>query len=417
MQRFDLNSPHGRAGLVRWAWRESLRHRNVLDKARILATTAFGSIRRKARFELGADLIGYSRGVLGMGEHVRMVARAMGAVGVPYGVVDYALGLGNRLQRPDADIPVAGAPSRRCAIMHVNADQMTRAYWYLGAEFFHGRRIVGYWAWELADCPMSWRPAIGMVDEIWAPSRFVQQAFSAHTVKPVVLMPLCVTIPNFIPLPHEAFGLVPEDFIFAFVFDCYSWVQRKNPLAAIRAFRKAFDQNEKVRLVLKAMNADRANPAWQALQAEVVGDPRITLIDETWSRERLLALLAICDAYVSLHRSEGFGRTPAEAMLLGKPVIATDYSGTQDFCRIDNSLLVDFRLVEVGVDEYPEGEGQVWADPKVAVAAAQMRRLFDDRGLAQRLGNAGRKTIESEFSAEAVGRRYAARLDETGMTH
>jgi glycosyltransferase involved in cell wall biosynthesis len=125
--------------------------------------------------------------------------------------------------------------------------------------------------------------------------------------------------------------------------------------------------------------------------------------------------MSSADAYVSLHRSEGFGRTPAEAMLLGKPVIVTDYSGTADFCRKDNALLVDYSLVPVREDSYPAARGQAWADPRVEQAARHMRALFDDRDLGRAIGAKARQTIETELSAAAIGARYRARLAELGL--
>jgi glycosyltransferase involved in cell wall biosynthesis len=164
------------------------------------------------------------------------------------------------------------------------------------------------------------------------------------------------------------------------------------------------------------MNGQVAPDRWATLLAEAAGDERIRVIDETWTRERLLALMQTADAYVSLHRSEGFGRTPAEAMLLGKPVIVTDYSGTTDFCRDDNALLVDCRLVAVEHGSYvAAAAGQVWADPSIESAARHMQALFRDRTLGPRVGSSGRRTILEEFSADAVGRLYRDRLVQLGI--
>jgi glycosyltransferase involved in cell wall biosynthesis len=128
------------------------------------------------------------------------------------------------------------------------------------------------------------------------------------------------------------------------------------------------------------------------------------------ARPRAIALLALSDCFLSLHRSEGFGRGPAEAMLLGKPVIATDYSGTRDFATPETALLVDYRLVPVGAEEYPGAEGQVWAEVDLDHAASAMRRLVADPSLARRLGQAGRERIGRSYDPPAVGARYVERL-------
>jgi glycosyltransferase involved in cell wall biosynthesis len=168
-------------------------------------------------------------------------------------------------------------------------------------------------------------------------------------------------------------------------------------------------------LIIKAMNADVCAAEWRSLAEEAAQDGRITLIDERWPRERLLQLLSRCDCYISLHRSEGFGRSPAEAMLLGKPVIVTDYSGTTDFCRPNNALLVDYDLVEVGAGSYVGADGQVWAEPSIDCAAQHMVALFYDRDMGKRIGAAGQQTIISELSARSVGERYRRRLAELGV--
>lgn len=413
--RFNLSTSQGRQSLARWCRQRCATARGVVGRVRGTLDRFTAMIRGPAPLLPGCNLVGYSRGVLGMGEHVRMVARAMIAAGVPSEVVDFPLGLGSRRQSRLIAPPTHRRAIRRCTIMHVNADQMVRAYWHFGPRFFQSRYVVGYWAWELERFPAAWHPVIGLVDEIWAPSAFVQAALEPLTAKPVVHMPLCVELPPFLRQPRSAFGLSDKDFTFVFAFDCHSWLTRKNPIAIIKAFSAAFRADERVRLVLKAMHGKQSDPHWQALVALAATDPRVTLINEVWPRERLLALIASSDAYVSLHRSEGFGRGPAEAMLLGKPVIVTDYSGTTDFCRDANCLTVGFRSLEVKAGEYPHGEGQRWAEPDIREAAEHMRRLFNDRDLAARLGQVGHAAISQEFCADAIGRRYRVRLDEIRM--
>jgi glycosyltransferase involved in cell wall biosynthesis len=363
----------------------------------------------------GVNLVGYAQGVLGMGEHVRMSATAMTAAEVPCGIVNFTLGLGPRRQRLPAELRTIRSARHRCNLFHINADQMLRAYLHFGERFFGNRYNIGYWAWELAHWPDEWRGAIGTVDEIWAPSRFVQDAIAPVTDKPVEWMPLCVEIPAVGKIARSEFGVADADYVFVFTFDCHSYIERKNPDAVVRAFRMAFPEDRHARLIIKAMNTEVCADRWRALIEEARSDARVKLIDETWPRAKVLSLLDLSDAYVSLHRSEGFGRGPAEAMLLGKPVIVTDYSGTTDFCRDDNALLVDYGLVAIPPDSYVGSAGQVWADPSVECAAKHMRALFDDRTLGPRVGVKGHQTISEEFSAAAIGRRYRSRLTQLGM--
>jgi glycosyltransferase involved in cell wall biosynthesis len=164
-------------------------------------------------------------------------------------------------------------------------------------------------------------------------------------------------------------------------------------------------------LVLKTMGSDWKSEERDALLDAISGDPRIVMIDRELSRARAIALLALSDCFVSLHRSEGFGRGPAEAMLLGKPVITTDYSGTCDFATPETALLVDYQLVPVGEGEYPGGTGQVWAEADIEQAAAAMRKISADRELAVRLGSVGRTRIRALYDPAVIGRRFVARIN------
>ena len=80
---------------------------------------------------------------------------------------------------------------------------------------------------------------------------------------------------------------------------------------------------------------------------------------------------------MSLHRSEGFGLTLAEAMHAGKPTIATAYGGNVDFMDNETSCLIDYKLIELERNFGPYMKGAVWAEPDVEAAAAAMLRLRD----------------------------------------
>lgn len=130
------------------------------------------------------------------------------------------------------------------------------------------------------------------------------------------------------------------------------------------------------------------------------------------SRGQLLDLYRCIDVYVSLHRSEGFGRNIAEAMLLGKPVIVTAHSGNMDFTLHDNTALVPARLRMVREGEYPFGAGQLWADPDVDIAAELMRRMVEDRTWREGLAERAQQYIARAHSPQTVGEAWARRLDE-----
>lgn len=250
------------------------------------------------------------------------------------------------------------------------------------------------------------------MDEVWVSSRFAYEAIAPVTRKPVHLMPMAVDVPPPEPrLRRGDFGLPDDKFIFYFSFDFRSYTSRKNPLAAVAAFRRAFPgRSAAACLLLKTIGSTWKPDDRDLLFETVRGDPRIVVIDRELARPRAIALMALSDCFVSLHRSEGFGRGPAEAMLLGKPVIATNYSGTRDFATPETALLVDYQLVPVGAAEYPGATGQVWAEIDLAHAASAMHRMAGDPGLARRLGRAGRELVRRCYQPTVIGARYAERL-------
>jgi glycosyltransferase involved in cell wall biosynthesis len=158
------------------------------------------------------------------------------------------------------------------------------------------------------------------------------------------------------------------------------------------------------------MNADVVPESGRAMREMLQDDPDIILIEKTLMREETLSLIAACDAVVTLHRSEGLGLLVAEAMVLGKPVIATDYSATTELVTPSTGWPVDYRLIPVQEGAYPFPEGQVWADANIDHAAWQMQRVVDNRPEVERRVAAARALISGEYGIEAVAARQLARL-------
>ncbi len=369
---------------------------------------------RKAPTDLpfGVNLIGHARGQFGLGEDIRMAALALEAAGIPFSIHDSdpagAAGRGDdsAMRHMSDALPYAinifcttGFETARLAAVH-------------GARLFDGRRSIGYWPWELPEWPADWQHAYNLVDEIWVSSRFTYEAFARSCPKPVRHMPMAVTAGQTAGLTRPDFGLPSDRFLFVFSFDFLSAVARKNPQACIAAFRAAFPQgDEPVGLVVKAMRAPAENPHWQQLQAEARADDRITIVNTTLDRGALLDLYRACDCFMSLHRSEGFGRNLAEAMILEKPVITTGYSGNMDFTLPGTAGLVDYRLCQVGREDYLFGEGLRWAEPDIASAACWMRRLAGDRALRGRLTGLARTLVAHTYDPAIIGASYRTVLE------
>lgn len=364
----------------------------------------------------GANLIGYAHGELGMGQHVRMTANALATTHIKFGVLDFNVGVGSRQQATLEQGELITSNAYRANIFHINADQMLKAFSHLGRDFFDQRYNILYPFWELAKWPDEWVDILGLVEEVWAPTRFIQRAIAERTSLPVEYMPMSVSLPPSSGLKRSHFGLPEDCFLFLFIFDFFSYIERKNPFATIRAFKKAFpDRTSKTGLVIKVMNADTRNSEWIRMMDLIEKDPRIFVLNKTMSRHEVLDLYVVTDCFVSLHRSEGFGLGPAEAMYLNKPVIVTNYSGNTDFTLADNSCLVDYKLIPVESGQYICEKGQVWADPDVEHAACYMRKLFEDEPYSRDLGERGAHFIHTKFSPEAVAQNYSKRLNTLNL--
>jgi hypothetical protein len=228
---------------------------------------------------------------------------------------------------------------------------------------------------------------------------------------PVVRLPTVLT-------PHgqgsrdsgrQRIGAAPGDFVFLFIFDFHSHTQRKNPLAVVEAFKRAFRPADAASLVIKCVNADSKPEDFARLTEEARGQ-RIAIHSGYWPGRQVRDLMAGCDAYISLHRAEGIGLTITDALALGKPVIATGWSGNMDFMNVSNSFPVRYRLVELAENVGPYQAGQVWAEPSVEDAAELMRFVFENRDEAQARGEAARHEMQTNYSETAVAERIRERL-------
>jgi glycosyltransferase involved in cell wall biosynthesis len=272
---------------------------------------------------------------------------------------------------------------------------------------------IAYWYWELEAVPAYWAETALAVNEIWAATNFVADALRKVSPVPVRTLFPGVRIGAFTPRSRRAFGLHGREegrYAFLFSFHMASVMERKNPLGLIRAFRKAFRPEEPVDLVLKTTSFGHDAELGE-LCAAAAGS-NIAVLDKVLTPEEILSLTDACDAYVSLHRSEGLGLGMAEAMLLGKPVIATRYSGNLDFMDDGNSLLVDCDLVQLGRPVPPYDQDACWAEPSIGHAAHLMRRLYDNRPWAGELGAAAQRDARVRLAPAAAGKRFMQRLAE-----
>ncbi|MEA3063013.1 MAG: hypothetical protein QOJ94_2794 [Sphingomonadales bacterium] len=310
----------------------------------------------------------------GIGEGARLAGRALAALGYDVRSVDVSPLLSGLPPPADRPPPLEKGPGT--VILHFNPDHLPALITLLGRRRLRGKRIVGYWAWELARIPERWLPAFAEVDEVWTPTHFVAGAVRPFTRKPVRVVPHPVALGGIGRRSRERFGFEGRFTVLA-IFTFASSFPRKNPVAAVQAFRRAFGDSPDHLLVLKVSDADDHAEDMAELAAAIGDAPNIRLEERRLDERDRLDLIASVDCLLSLHRSEGFGLTMAEAMLAGIAVIATDWSGNLDFMDETSALLVPSRMIEAADRRGVYGTGELWADPDVDAAAAHLRSLAE----------------------------------------
>jgi glycosyltransferase involved in cell wall biosynthesis len=344
------------------------------------------------------NLVGWLDSPTGVGQSARAIARAAEAAGLPVAAIEAStLETGAR--------PIA---PHSLNLFHVNADGAGSIVELCGPAVHRGRANVGYWYWETEDFPAAWHDRFAYFDEIWVASEFCRAAIAASSDIPVVVVPPPVTLEDLPPTAPSPSGNAP--FRFLTICDAESVIERKNPLGAVRAFARAFPTDSRVALTVKIANAANAPGLVESL-GRAAGSARVEIDTSGVTRGDVERLLASCDACVSLHRSEGFGLPIAEAMALGKPVVATAYSGPVDF--LDETTGYPVRWTPAVLDRArgPYPAGTRWAEPDEAHAAEALRRVVSDRSEALRRGQAAKRRMESAYGLEPAGRRLAEQAD------
>jgi len=297
-------------------------------------------------------------------------------------------------------------------IIFFNADYISD--YIRSLSFAQGTRNVGVFWWELEDY-FYFKQGVDAVDEIIVFSDFVKQAIiKTFPAKRITKFSFPYSPGDFqltpVPAVRKQYGLEPDDFVVFFNFDFFSVYERKNPEGLAEAFSFAFKGNNKVKLLLKTIHAGNDNENYKKLRALLVKlkiEDQVIFEDKNLPKAELMSLINATDIYVSLHRSEGLGIGMMEAMLLGKPVVATAYGGNMEFTTKDTSLLVDYELVEIDKDNGPYRKGYKWANPDPADAAKKMELLYKDPLEMERLRNNALKHLKQFHQ----GGRFSMEVD------
>jgi glycosyltransferase involved in cell wall biosynthesis len=313
----------------------------------------------------------------------------------------------------ELDFPVQSTPNENAMfnIVHMNADSISYFFSQVGEDCLKGKYNIGLWVWELAAFRPDWFESFQPFDEIWVPSEFCRQSISAISPIPVHVIPHVVSKEVDIHTNQRGYFNLPEDaFIFGYMFDCTSSIIRKNPFALIEAFQRAFAKNEKVILFLKISNGSHDPALYSKVQNAIDGHPNILTIERSLDEIELARFYDAIDCYASPHRTEGFGLTLAEAMLAGKPVIATDYGGSVDFVKSEHSYPVRYRLVPITEQHGPYLTNYLWAEPDVAHLVERLREVHEYPDIARSRGKAAQNFIMKNYSFDYVASLMGDRL-------
>ena len=352
--------------------------------------------------KLGPVIVsGLLRSTLGLGQGARSFVVAFRDMGVDVRVSD----LGDKFHRSDTVEVDLGRPPRVAEggvlIVHLNPPELPMGLFHLGRKQLKHKNIIGYWTWELPTLPKSWNRGFNYVDEVWVPTNFVAAAIQPHTKLPVRVIPYPLRQESPSALDRAAFGIPDDAFVCLTLCDVRSSAARKNPVGAIRAFRKALGNNARALLVVKISNSNDAPEVMAEIKREIGTTANIKLMLNTLSVEDQAALIQCSDTVISLHRAEGFGLVLAEAMLRGKAVIATGWSGNMDFMNMENSMLIGYQLAPIvdpqGIYDHTLGH---WAEPNLDEAVTKLQALAEDEELRRKIGASAKRTMSDYFSVE-----------------
>jgi len=280
---------------------------------------------------------------------------------------------------------------------------------------------IAYTAWETDTLPSQWIDLCNMMDEIWVPSKWNIEVFKNSGVKkPVYRIPHIVSLPDTSDAEPVNIDISDDTFVF---YSIFQWLERKNPMALMKAYLTEFKPDEKVVFALKAYRVNTSQAEKAIIKEDIArikkslnmdrGFPPLVFFGNLMTAAEMKGLHMKGDCFVLAHRAEGFGIPHAEAMSYGKPVISTNYSGNLEFMNDDNSFLIDYQETPVAGMIFPNYKGHMtWADPNIMHLRRLMRTVFEDRQLAATKAENAVATIRNELNSTKIGELMVNRLKE-----
>ena len=382
-------------------------------KSRVLDKTYQDLLRRgKHPFDRtkrpdGVNLFGLVRAQMGLGQSCRLLANTLEHGQIDYTLYDFALPSTLLCANDHTyDHKISDEIKYNINLIHINPDEMRLLYTRLSPECWDNNYNIAFWLWELEQIPENWSQYFPMLDEIWTPSEFISKNLRKVTHLPVKTIPYWVTADTDLQYNRSFFDLPEQKFLFLTMYDSNSTMERKNPKGAVSAFKKAFSpEDDSVGIVVKINNARETDI--QTLKSELSAYKNVYYITRTLEKVQVNSLIECCDAFISLHRAEGFGLVMAEAMLVGTPCIATNWSSNTEFMNNDVACMVEYTFKTLDRDCPPYKKGAVWADADTGMAADYMIKLVNDKAYYERI-----RDNAKTYAALKLGRESAVRLIE-----
>ena len=359
----------------------------------------------------GVNLIGNISAESGLGQSCRLIANELNESDYDFTIYDYhQLGSGKDTNH-SWDEKISSELPYNINLIHINPHELGLAFAQLDRSIWDNRYNIAFWLWELEEFPEEWVPCFSCINEVWTPSEFISSSIRKKTNLPVKTIPYCVTT-SIQKFYDRVFFQLPEDqFLYLTMYDHNSIVERKNPSGVFEAFKKAFNKgNKKVGLVIKINNSDKED--LKMIQAALVGYNNIYIITQTLDKDQVNSLIKCVNVMVSLHRSEGFGLVLAEAMLIGTPTIATNWSSNTEFMNSDIACLVDYNLIKLEKDMGPFKKGNRWADPDIQMAADYMKKLYYDKDYYNQMSKKAKSHLNQKLSIDKATELINQRISE-----
>jgi len=358
--------------------------------------------------KLTIDFVGYPKANIGVGQQLRSICECALLAGYKINIID--LSEPNNIYYDNSNKQFSTYISNKfkgdVRIFSGTIDNICSHIFSKGLDFINNKYNIFHLAWEFNTIDKKLLPALNFADQVWTISNFVRDAFKKHHK----LVRVLNNSLNLDTKPSNSKFNLPEGFNFLYIFDCNSFIERKNPMALLHAFKQINDAN----LILKINNIDthiQRNLIHELLEVSL-SMSNVHIITDSLKREDLLSLISTCDAYISPHRSEGFGLTIIEAMALNKPVIVTNYSGNKDFCNNKNSFLLKHKLIRVKKNDYHYSNSQsFWADVSIESIVDQVNVLMNDHCKRTNIINNAYLTTK-DYSNTAIASKFDSYIKE-----